>query len=106
MVPSLGGETNQTMRGLPSGYVVIDEELLLDAVRVVDGAGRPAHAENVRKYLGQAADTGGHFNVGVVAADLEELESLGKLKRAPAFEWNDSGPPPNTRLPYVLPSEQ
>ena len=85
---------------------MIDEELLLDAVRVVNEAGRPAHAENVRKYLGEVADAGGYFNVGVVAADLEELESLRKLKRAPAFEWNDSGPPPNTRLPYVLPSEQ
>jgi hypothetical protein len=81
--------------------VVIDEDQLLDAVRVVNGAGRPVHAENVRKYLGEFAD-----EVGVVAADLEELESLGKLTRAPAIEWNDSGPTPKTRIRYVLPSEQ
>jgi hypothetical protein len=86
--------------------VVIDEDQLLDAVRVVNEAGRPAHAENVRKYLGQVADAGRYFNVGVVAADLEELESLGKLKRAPAIEWNDSGPTPKTRVHYVLSSEQ
>jgi hypothetical protein len=86
--------------------VVIDEDELLDAVRVVNGAGRPVHAENVRKYLGQCADEGGYFEVGVVAADLEELEALGKLKRAPAFEWDDSGPTPKTRIRYVLPSEQ
>ena len=85
---------------------MIDEDQLLDAVRVVNGAGRPVHAENVRKYLGQCADEGGYFEVSVVAADLEELESLGKLKRARAFDWNDSGPTPETRIPYVLPSEQ
>jgi hypothetical protein len=60
----------------------------------------------VRKYLGQCADEGGYFDVGIVAADLEELEALGKLKRAPAFEWNDTGPTPKTRIRYVLPSEQ
>jgi hypothetical protein len=41
--------------------VVIDEDQLLDAVRVVNGAGRPVHAENVRKYLGQFSDEGGYF---------------------------------------------
>ena len=86
--------------------MVIDEDQLLDAVRVVNGAGRPVHAENVRKYLGQFADEGGYFEVSVVAADLEELESLGKLERAPANEWNDSGPTPKTRTRYALPSEQ
>ena len=86
--------------------MVIDEDQLLDAVRVVNGAGRPVHAENVRKYLGQFADEGDYFEVSVVAADLEELESLGKLKRAPAIEWNDSGPTPKTRIRYALPSEQ
>jgi hypothetical protein len=86
--------------------VVIEEDLLLEAVRVVNEAGRPAHAENVRKYLGQLAESGGYFDVGIVAADLEELESRGKLKRAPAFEWNDTGPTPKTRIPYVLPGEQ
>ena len=85
--------------------MVIDEDQLLDAVRVVNGAGRPVHAENVRKYLGELADEGNYFEVGVVAADLEELESLAKLKRAPADEWNDSGPTPKTRV-RVLPSEQ
>jgi hypothetical protein len=86
--------------------VVIDEDLLLEAVRAVYDAGRPAHAESVRKYLGQFADDGGYFDARVVAGDLEELESLGKLKPAPAVEWNDSGPTPKTRIPYVLPSEQ
>ena len=100
-----GGETIQRRCGLSSGWVVIDEDQLLDAVRVVNGAGRPVHAENVRKYLGQFAAEGGYFEVSVVAADLEELESLGKLKRAPDIEWNDSGPTPKTRVRYVLPSE-
>jgi hypothetical protein len=86
--------------------VVIDEDLLLEAVRDVTEAGRPAHAESVRGALGKLADDGGYFDVKVVAADLKELESLGKLKRARAFDWNDSGPTPETRIPYVLPSEQ
>ena len=86
--------------------MVIDEDQLLDAVRVVNGAGRPVHAENVRKYLGQFADEGSYFEVGVVAADLEELESLGKLERAPANEWNDSGPTHKTRIRYALPTDQ
>jgi hypothetical protein len=85
--------------------VVIDEGVLLEAVRVVNEAGRPAHAENVRKYLGPIADDGGHFDVTVVSDDLEELESLGKLKHAPAVDWDYSGPTPETRIPYVLPSE-
>jgi hypothetical protein len=76
------------------------------STRCVSSTGGPVHAENVRKYLGQFADEGGYFEVGVIAADLEELESLGKLKRAPAFEWNESGPTPNTRIRYALPSEQ
>ena len=85
---------------------MIDEDQLLDAVRVVNEAGRPVHAENVRKYLGQIADEGDYFEVNVVAGDLEELESLGKLDRAPTIEWNDIGPTPTTRIRYVLPSEQ
>jgi len=87
--------------------VVIDEDLLLEAVRDVTEAGRPAHAETVRGALGTIADDGGYFDVKVVAADLlKELASLGKLKRARAFDWNDSGPTPETRIPYALPSEQ
>jgi hypothetical protein len=62
--------------------VVIDEDELLDSVRVVNEAGHPADAENVRAELGDIADEGGYFDVWVVADDLAELESLGKLKLA------------------------
>ncbi len=78
--------------------MVIDEDLLLEAVRDVNEAGNPAHAETVRVDLGKLADDGGYFDVRVVAADLKELVSLGKLKRAPAFDWDDSGPTPETRI--------
>ena len=40
-----------------------------------------------------------------VADDLAELESLGKLKRAPAIDW-DGSERPKTRIPYELPGEQ
>jgi hypothetical protein len=83
--------------------VVIDEDLLLTAVVRVIKADKPAHAVNVRVELGETADDGGVMDV---ADDLEELESLGKLKRAPGIEWNDSGPTPKTRIRYVLPSKQ
>jgi hypothetical protein len=38
----------------------------------------------------------------VVAADLEELESLGKLERAPHIDWGGSEPMPKTRIAYEL----
>jgi hypothetical protein len=41
-----------------------------------------------------------------VADDLAELESLGKLKRAPTFDWGGVESMPKTRIAYELPSEQ
>ena len=84
---------------------MIDEELLLDAVWEVTEAGRPAHADNVRDELGQMADDPGYFDVMVVADELAELESSGKLKHAPALDWN-GGEPPKHRIAYVVPGEQ
>jgi hypothetical protein len=86
--------------------MVIGQDLLLEAVRDVSKAGNPAHAETVRVDLGKIADDGGYFDVRIVADDLKELESLGKLKRAPAFDWDEGGPTSDTRIPYVLPSER
>jgi hypothetical protein len=86
--------------------VVIDEDELLDSVRVVNEAGNPADAENVRAELGDIADEGGYFDVWVVADDLAELESLGKLKLAPAFAWGGSESTPKARIRYVLPREE
>jgi hypothetical protein len=86
--------------------VVIDEDELLDSVRVVNEAGNPAHAGNVRAELGDIADEGGYFDVWVVADDLAELESRGKLKLAPAFDWGGSEATPKALIQYVLPSEQ
>jgi hypothetical protein len=54
----------------------------------------------VRFELGDIADDGGYFDVMDVADDLAELESLGKLSRAPAVDWSGSEPPPITRIPY------
>ncbi len=87
-------------RAVPSGCVVIDQDVLLKAVVRVDKAEKPAHAGNVRVELGEIADDGDYFDVRVVSDDLEELESLGKLKRAPAVDWDYSGPTPETRIPY------
>ncbi len=81
-------------------YVVIDEDLLLKAARAVHEAGKSAHAVNVRVELGKIADDGGYFDVMVVADDLEELESLGKLERAPAVGWSRSEPTPKTLIRY------
>ena len=80
--------------------VVIDEDLLLDAVWEVSEAGKRGRAGNVRDELGTIADDGRYFEVMVVADDLAELESLGKLSRAPAVDWSGSEPPPITRIPY------
>jgi len=77
--------------------VVIDEDLLLKAVVRVIKAEKPAHAVNVRVELGEIADDGGVMDV---ADDLAELESLGKIERAPAVDWSGTEPPPKTRIPY------
>jgi hypothetical protein len=69
-------------------------------VRVVNAAGKAAHAESVRVQLGEIADDGGYFDVWVVADDLAELESRGKLKFAPAFDWGGSESTPRARIEY------
>ena len=92
-----------------SGYtwcVVIDEDLLLNAVRKLSSAGKLARADTVRVELGAIADEGGHWELATVADDLAELESLGKLERPAAFEWEGIGPPPKTRIAYVVAGEQ
>jgi S1-C subfamily serine protease len=80
--------------------VVIDEGLLLGTVRVVNPARKAAHAENVRVQLGKIADDGRYFDVWVVADDLADLESRGKLKLAPAFAWGGSESTPKARIQY------
>jgi hypothetical protein len=90
-------------RALPSRDVDIDEDLLISAVRALNEAKSTAHAESVSKHLGPIADDGGCFEAQVVADELEELESRGTLKRAPAVEWNDSEQTPKTRITYALP---
>ena len=80
--------------------MVIDEDELLESVRAVYDAGMSAHAINVRLELGDIADDGGYFDVMDVADDLADLESLGKLSRAPADDWSGDDPPPKTRIPY------
>jgi hypothetical protein len=93
-------------RGYPPGSVMIDEDLLLDAVWEVNEAGNRARANNVRHALGKIADDGGYFDVMVVADELVELESRGRLKRAPAFDWGGVESMPKTRIAYELPGEQ
>jgi hypothetical protein len=66
-----------------SHRVVIDEHLLLEAIRDVHEVGEPADAANVSVALGATADDGGYWDVTTVADDLAELESLGKLEHAP-----------------------
>jgi hypothetical protein len=86
--------------------VVIDEDELLQAVVRVTNEGNPAHAGNVRVKLGKTADDAEYFDVMVVAADLEELESLGKLELDRRIDWGGSEPMPKTRIAYELPSEK
>jgi hypothetical protein len=81
--------------------VVIDSELLLGAVtRLVNEAGMPAHAENVSVELGRIADVGGYVDARIVAEDLEELESLGRLERVCEFDWGGSDATRKTRIAY------
>ena len=87
-------------RAVSSACVVIDEDELLESVRAVYESGKSAHAVNVRVELGDIADDGGYFDVMDVADDLAELQSLGKLSRAPAGDWDYSGPTPETRIAY------
>jgi hypothetical protein len=63
--------------------VVIDEHLLLEAIRDVREAGAPLDTRNVSVALGATADDGGYWDVTTVADDLAELESLGKFEHVP-----------------------
>ena len=63
--------------------MVIDEHLLLEAIRDVREAGAPPDPTNVSVALGATADDGGYWDVTTVADDLAELESLGKFEHAP-----------------------
>jgi hypothetical protein len=72
-----------TQPAVPSHRVVIDEHLLLEAIRVVRDAGAPPDPTNVSVALGATAEDGGYWDVTIVAGDLAELESLGKFEHAP-----------------------
>jgi len=71
-------ETQQDAAAVPCGCVVIDKELLLNAVHAHNAAGKPARADTLSIELGAIADDGGYWDVITVADDLAELESLGK----------------------------
>ena len=85
---------------------MIDEDELLKAVVRVIKAENPANAECTRVELGEIADDGRYFDVWVVADDLAELESRGKLKLAPAFDWGASESTPKARIAYVVPGKK
>jgi hypothetical protein len=86
--------------------VVIDEDELVNAVRTLNAAGKLARADTVRLELGATAGDGRQWELATVADDLAELESLGKLERPAAFEWEGIGPPPKTRIAYAVTGEQ
>ena len=86
--------------------VATDEDRLIEAVRALNAVGRPARSDTVSIELGGIADDGRHWHVAAVADDLAELESLGKLERAAAFEWEGVGSPPKTLIAYVVPNDQ
>ena len=78
---------------------MVDDEFLLEAVRRLCGAGERPNAEELRVHFGRVAAYG---DVEAIADALAELESRGKLKRAPQAEWGDErGGVPKTRLRYV-----
>ena len=104
--PRFTCSTDPAKVAVPSGCVVIVEGLLLGAVRVVNAAGEAANAESVRVQLGEIADDGRYFDVWVVADDLADLESRGKLKLAPAFDWGGSESTPKARIAYVVPRKK
>jgi hypothetical protein len=58
----------------------------------------------VSAELGQIADVGGYFDgyfdARIVADDLEELESLGRLERVCEFDWGGSDATRKTRIAY------
>ena len=63
--------------------MVIDEHLLIEAIRDVREAGAPPDPANVSVALGATADNGGYWDVATVAHALAELESLGRFEHAP-----------------------
>jgi hypothetical protein len=83
--------------------VKIDEDLLIEAVRTLNDAKSIAHADRVSDHLGPIGDDGRCFDVRVVADDLEELESRGKLKRATAADSGGESSP-RERVGYELPA--
>jgi hypothetical protein len=50
--------------------------------------------------FGQIADVGGYFDATVVADDLEQLESLGRLERVGEFDWGGPDATRKTRIAY------
>lgn len=91
-----------------SGYtrcVEIERDELVEAVRALNAAGRPARADTVSIELGAIAEDGGYWDVNTVADDLAELESIGKLERAAPFEWEGVGPPPKALIAYEVTGE-
>ncbi len=79
--------------------MVIDEHLLLEAIRDVREAGAPSDPTNVTVALGATADDGGYWDVTTVAGDLAELESLGKFEHAPRLV----GTVDDATVPIALP---
>jgi hypothetical protein len=83
---------------------MIDEELLIEAVCSLNAVGKPARADTLSVELGEVTDHGAHFDAEDIAHHLVELEALGRLERAAAFEWEGVGLPPKTRIAYAVPS--
>lgn len=82
--------------------VVPNEDQLVRAVRALNAAGRPARADTVSIELGAIPDDGRSWNLRTVADHLADLESVGVLQRAAAFEWEGVGPPPKVLVAYEV----
>ena len=87
--------------------MVIDEDLLLNAVRTLQAGRRLARADTVSIKVGTIADERGRAGMWEpFPHDLVELESVGKLEHAPTFAREGNRPPPKTLILYALPREQ
>jgi hypothetical protein len=71
--------------------VVIDEDLLFEAVRDVHDARERGDAPNVSVPLGPVADDGGYWDVTTVTNDLAELESLGEARNGSCLPRRNTG---------------